>query len=143
MTDQPQQKTSGVAIWGFVCGILAILTCGITALPAFILCIIGLVITKGAGNPRKGQGLSIAGLVLAFVSLVIAVLIGLPVSNQVKEQIANVRAKKTCVEIRTALMNYFTEYKRFSFEGGKADAKGDLLFDTSNQAFVDSLASGE
>ena len=62
-------KTSGLAIASLVLAILSPFTCFITAIPAIILGIVGLVkISKSAGQ-SKGIGLAITGIVLPIVIL--------------------------------------------------------------------------
>lgn len=66
-------KTSRLAIASLVLGILSFVTCLVTALPAIILGIVGLVkIAKSAGR-LKGNGLAIAGIAVpAAASLLFA-----------------------------------------------------------------------
>ena len=65
----PNAKTSGLAIAALVLGILSFCTFFITAIPAIILGIVGLVkISKSAGR-LKGNGFAIAGIVVPAVSV--------------------------------------------------------------------------
>lgn len=63
-------KTSGMAIAALVLGILAFLTCGITALPGLILGIIATVQINAKRDEVTGQGLAIGGIALSGVALV-------------------------------------------------------------------------
>ena len=72
-------KTSGLAITSLVLAILSPCTCFITAIPAIILGIVGLVkISKSAGQ-LKGNGFAIAGIalpvvLLPFIALLMAIM---------------------------------------------------------------------
>lgn len=74
----PDARTSGLAIAALVLAILSIPTLFITAIPAFICGIVGIVkIEKSAGR-LKGKGLAIAGIALPAVSLpIVALLLGI------------------------------------------------------------------
>ena len=61
-------KTSGLAIASFVLGMLGFCTFFITAIPAVILGIIGLVKIGKSGGKLKGNGFAIAGIVVPTVS---------------------------------------------------------------------------
>ncbi|HIJ51557.1 MAG TPA: DUF4190 domain-containing protein [Planctomycetes bacterium] len=68
-------KTSGLAIASLVLAILIPFTCLITAIPAIILGILGLVkISKSAGQ-LKGIGLAVTGIVLPVVLLPLVVIL--------------------------------------------------------------------
>lgn len=71
-------KTSGLAIASLILGALAPFTCFITAIPAIVLGIVGLVkISKSAGQ-LKGNGLAIAGIAVPFALLpVFALMMGI------------------------------------------------------------------
>jgi prepilin-type processing-associated H-X9-DG protein len=70
-------KTSGVAIAALVLGILAFVTCGITALPAIICGIVALVKISGSNGLLKGKGMAITGLVLSAVFVVLLPVLGI------------------------------------------------------------------
>ncbi len=61
-------KTSGLAIASFVLGMLGFCTFFITAIPAIILGIVGLVKIGKSGGKLKGNGFAIAGIVVPTVS---------------------------------------------------------------------------
>jgi len=65
----PDAKTSGLAITALVLGILSFFTFFITALPAIILGIVGLVKIEKSGGKLKGNGLAIAGIAVPAASL--------------------------------------------------------------------------
>ena len=78
VTPNPDAKTSPLAIASLILGVLAPFTCFITAIPAIVLGIVGLVkISKSAGQ-LKGSGLAIAGIVIGPATLpIIALLMGI------------------------------------------------------------------
>ena len=62
-------KTNGLAIAAFVLGILSLFSCGITAIPAIILGIIGYVKIEKSGGRLTGRGLAIQAIVISIVGL--------------------------------------------------------------------------
>ena len=62
-------KTSGMAVTALVLGILSFFTFLLTAIPAIIFGIIGLVKIEKSGGQLKGRGLAIAGIAVPAVSL--------------------------------------------------------------------------
>lgn len=65
----PEPATSGAAIAGFVCGLFAFCTCGVTAIPAIILGAVALNRIRHGGGALRGRGLAIAGIVLAIIMI--------------------------------------------------------------------------
>jgi len=71
-------KTSSLAIAALVCAILSVFTCMLTAIPAIILGIVGLVKINNSAGQLKGKGLAIAGIVVPAATLpIIALLMGI------------------------------------------------------------------
>ncbi|MBA7649984.1 hypothetical protein ES703_57783 [subsurface metagenome] len=74
----PDARTSGLAIASLVLGLLSFFTCFVTAIPAIILGIVGLVKISKSGGQLKGNGLAIAGIALPVVLLpFVALLMGI------------------------------------------------------------------
>ena len=73
--NPPQPKTSGLAIWSLVLGILS-LTCFsiLSAIPGVICGHRALSKIKHSGGALAGQGLAIAGLVTGYVGMLWAVI---------------------------------------------------------------------
>jgi len=65
----PSAKTSGLAIASLVLGILSFFTCFITAIPAIILGIVGLLKINRSAGQLKGTGLAVAGMALPVVAV--------------------------------------------------------------------------
>jgi hypothetical protein len=76
----PQAQRSGLAIAGFVLGLLSIFFCWtfifdlVPALAGIGLSISGLVAT-GKGKAKTGHGFAIAGLILAIIGLILAIIL--------------------------------------------------------------------
>lgn len=67
--QNPNAKTSGLAITSLVLGILSIFTLFLTALPAIILGIISIFKIEKSAGQLKGKGLAIAGIAVPGASL--------------------------------------------------------------------------
>jgi prepilin-type processing-associated H-X9-DG protein len=66
----PDARTSGLAIASLVLGLLSFFTCFVTAIPAIILGIVGLVKISKSGGQLKGNAFAIAGIAVPSVSFV-------------------------------------------------------------------------
>jgi hypothetical protein len=66
-------RTNGLAIGGFVCGLLGIL-CGLIALAGLIMSVIAYNQCKTSNGELRGQGFAVAGIVLSIVWLVINII---------------------------------------------------------------------
>jgi hypothetical protein len=74
ISSGPAAKNNGLAIAGFVCGLVGVVCCpiGVVSLVGMILSIVGLVRIKR--NPAQaGQALAIAGIALSIFGLIISV----------------------------------------------------------------------
>ena len=83
----PTAKTSGLAIASLVLGILSFFTCFITAIPAIILGVVGLLKINKSSGQLKGTGLAIAGMALPAIAVpIMAMLMAIlmPALNNVK-----------------------------------------------------------
>ena len=67
--ENPEAKTSGAAKAALILSIIGFVTFGITALPAFICGIIGLINIERSGGALKGKGYAIFGLTMPFITL--------------------------------------------------------------------------
>ena len=63
-------RTSCAALWSLICGIAGILLC-LSALPAVILGIIGLVNIKKSNGALTGSGKAITGLILGGLAIIV------------------------------------------------------------------------
>lgn len=105
-------KTSGVAIAALVLGILAFLTCGITALPAIICGIVALVKISGSNGLLKGKGMAITGLVLSAILIVlmpiisILVAIMVPAFSSARDQAKTIVCKSNLKQLSLGVVMY-------------------------------------
>ena len=79
-------KTSGLAIASMVLGILSVLTCGITAIPAVILGIISLVQIEKSGGRLTGRVFAIVGIAVPVVVCFLGIGLLIPALNGAREQ---------------------------------------------------------
>ena len=87
--------------------------------------------SRSLSNSRHGFSL----MELMIVITIIAILSGivLPAGHQVQQNMKKVTAQKTCTELRTSLMSYFSEYKRFPpFEGSTSSDDVEVATDMSS-----------
>lgn len=72
---QENVKFDGMAITGFVLGILSLFLGPLASIPAIIFSAIGLNRIKHNPNPREGRGLALAGLIIGIVYTALFLLI--------------------------------------------------------------------
>ena len=73
--SESSAKTSKLAIWSFVLGILSIAVGFITAIPALVFGIVGLVNVNQSKGQLKGAGLAIAGIIISLFAMVFTVVL--------------------------------------------------------------------
>ena len=99
-------KTSGLAIASLVLGILAFLTCGVTALPGLIVGIIAAVKINGSRGRLIGQGMAVAGIAVSGVALLLLPVMAailFPVFARAREAARNARVPADCMSRAKAL----------------------------------------
>ena len=109
-------KTSGLAIAALVCGILSVFTCLLTAIPAIILGIVGLVKINNSAGRLKGTGMAIAGIATPVVALpVIALLMGIlmPALARVRQVAFRQVCATNLVGLSKAMMLYKNDYDQY------------------------------
>ncbi len=96
--------------------------------------------------PRTARrGFSLIELMVVITIIAILSSIIIPAGKAVQDNMKKVQAQKTCTELRTALMGYFSEYKRFpAFQAaGGGGAGGDLLVATDESSPVIATLIGQ
>ncbi|MES2920485.1 MAG: DUF4190 domain-containing protein [Verrucomicrobiota bacterium] len=114
-THPSAARTSGLAIWSLVLGILALFSAGLTAIPAVICGHLALGRIKRSAGAQSGGGLAIAGLVtgyLGFCVLGIAMLAGLtaPLVIRQRKKADQTEAINNARQIGLALFEFQSEY---------------------------------
>jgi len=108
-------RTSGLAIWSLVLGILALFTAGLTTIPAVICGHLALGRIKRSAGAQSGGGMAIAGLVTGYVGLFIfgiAVLAGLtaPLVIRQRKKADQTEAISNARSFGVALFEFKEEY---------------------------------
>lgn len=106
-------RTSKAAIASLVLGILSVFTCFLTAIPAIICGIVGLVQVGRSKGRVKGTGLAIAGIVipgalLPLAMMVLAIL--LPAFSRTRDIAQRVICDTNLKGLGTAMMVYQMDY---------------------------------
>jgi prepilin-type N-terminal cleavage/methylation domain-containing protein len=84
-------------------------------------------------SKNSNRGFSLMELMIVITIIAILSGIVLPAGHQVQQNMKKVTAQKTCTELRTSLMSYFSEYKRFPpFPGGSASDDVEVATDMSS-----------
>ena len=114
-THPSAARTSGLAIWSLVLGILALLLAGLTAIPAVICGHLALGKIKRSAGAQSGGGLAIAGLVTGYLGLMVfgvAVLAGLtaPMVIRQRKKADQTEAVNNARQIGLALYEFKSEY---------------------------------
>ncbi len=108
-------RTSGLAIWSLVLGILAIFSAGLTTIPAVICGHLALGRIKRSAGAQSGGGMAIAGLVTGYVGLFIfgiAMLAGLtaPMVLRQRKKADQTQTINNARQIGLALFEFQSEY---------------------------------
>ena len=145
-------RTSSLAIWSLVLGILALLLAGLTAIPAVICGHLALGKIKRSGGTQSGGGLAIAGLVtgyLGFCIFGIAVLAGLtaPLVIRQKKKADQTEAVSNARQIGIALFEFESEYSSYPNDAtaaavANATTTPQVTGNSSNARFRQLIRSG-
>jgi hypothetical protein len=122
----PFAKTSRLAIWSLILGILTLLGGFFTAIPAVICGIVGLVGINKSNGRLKGTGLAIAGIVIPVIIMAMLMLT-LSKTRQLAQQIM---CSTNLSGIDKALLTYASDDKYESYP--TADKWCDLLIKKCN-----------
>ncbi len=109
----PDAKTSGLAIASLVLGILSFFTCFITAVPAVILGVVGLLKINRSAGQLKGTGLAVAGMALPVVALPIIAMVAaimMPALSRTKGLAQRLVCATNMQGLGTAMMVYANDY---------------------------------
>lgn len=111
-------RTSPLAIWSLVLGILALPTLGLAAIPAVICGHLALGSIKRSAGTQTGGGLAIAGLITGYIGILIvgvAMLAGLtaPLVIRQRKKADQTEAMNNARSFGLALYEFKTEYGSF------------------------------
>ncbi len=110
-SENPNAKTSGLAIAALVFAILAFFTFGLTAIVALILGIIAIVKIEKSKGALKGKGLAIAGIVVPIIlipMMMIATL--LPALGRVRQLAYRTTCSTNLSSLSKAMTVYANDY---------------------------------
>lgn len=116
IASSPVAKTSALALWSLILGILSWICLGpLTAVPAIICGHLALPRIRNAAGQLTGQGLAIAGLVLGYVGLVLGFLIAaallFPAINKARDRAQETRCIINVRQLAIACENYALDHQ--------------------------------
>ncbi len=80
---------------------------------------------------RRTTGFSLIELLIVLTIIGVLTAILIPTATHVQKTMRMVEARRTAVELRTGIMNYYSEYKRYPAIQGSQTASGDVMVETS------------
>jgi prepilin-type processing-associated H-X9-DG protein len=115
--SQTGVKTSALAIWSFVLAIIGLFTLMLTALPALICGIVGLVKINKSKGQLKGTGLAVAGIAIPVASTVVVPIVMIllailmPALGKVRCEAQRIRCETNLSSLGRAINIYAQENK--------------------------------
>ncbi len=103
-------KTSVLAIWSFILALIGLFTFMLTALPALICGIIGLVKISKSKGQLKGTGLAITGIVLPSVSVIFILPMMLAILMPALARVKALAHKTMCSTNLSIISNAMMDY---------------------------------
>lgn len=121
-------RTSALAVWSLVLGILGMITLGATSIVAIICGHLAHGKIRRSAGLLTGKGLAIAGFVLGYIGLILGLLIiaGFMAGNAAITKAKKVTAMATAIAIESAVNNFYTEYGAMPSEIEITDTSKDV-----------------
>lgn len=124
-------KTSKLAIWSLVLGILTLFGGLVTAIPAIVCGIIGLGKINKSKSQLKGTGLAIAGITISLCIVMLQILVLLPALCKTRQRAQRIVCGANLAGIGKALLIYADDDKYESYP--TADKWCDLLIEKADE----------
>jgi len=106
VAENPLAKTSGAAKAALILTIISIFTLGLTALPAFICGIVGVINIEKSGGSLKGKGYAVMGLFAPVTLVLLMLAILMPALSKVRPMAMRVQCAENLNDIDAAMMLY-------------------------------------
>jgi len=108
-------RTSPMAIWSLILGIVGLITCGLASIAGIILGILGLKQTKERPAEFGGGGLAVAGLVVSCITLFAGVILMLalilfPVFARARDAAKAANCQSNVKQISMAMKFYLSDW---------------------------------
>lgn len=121
----PKAKVPGIATASLILGIAGLLFGFLTGIPAIICGFVARKRINEAGGALGGDGTSMAGLVLGFITTIFSVMMSvilIPVLWSVKEGALTATARNDCIQLVNGLQAMRSEYNRFPIEASDRES---------------------
>jgi hypothetical protein len=120
-------RTSNLAIWSMVLGILSLFCSILTGIIGFILGVVALIKIGGSEGKLKGSGFAITGIVCSLLFSVIGVGMMLPAVQQVRVAARRTQSMNNLRELGLGTLNYESAYRSFPAISGNGNGEGTEL----------------
>ncbi len=124
VVDGAGPRTSRLAVWSFVLGLLSLFCSILTGIIGFILGIVALVKIGGSDGKLKGTGFAIAGIICSFLFTAIGMGMLLPAVQQVREAARTTVSLNNIRQLLLANLNYESAYGEFPAFSGNSEGEG-------------------
>ena len=120
-------RTSQLAIWSMVLGILSLFCNIFTGVIGFILGVVALIKINGSNGKLKGSGFAITGLICSFLFIPIGIGMMLPAVQQVRNAARRTTSMNNLRHLGLAQHNYESAYSEFPAISGNSKGEGTEL----------------
>jgi hypothetical protein len=127
--NEPGPRTSKLAVWSLILGILGIITLGIASIAAIICGHLSRGKILKSGGDLAGKGVAKAGLILGYLGLIlwpILIAAGFFAGTAAIAKAKKIKALSTAIAIESAVNNFYTEYGAMPSEIEITDTSKDV-----------------